>query len=882
MRSLRRFSSRLAGLVTRHRRRARLNEEIEQHLDLQTEENVRAGMPRAEARRQAVLKFGGVEAIKEMYRDQETLPFFETLLLDVKYGVRVLRKSPAFTTIAVLTLALGIGANTAVFSIVYGVIFRPLPYPQPQRIVELTATSPRGSYELDVTYQELQFLQQHSSPFEFLTGFTIQGYNLGLGNDTERVKGQPVSSDYFRVLGINPLLGRDFRPEDNIGDGTHVAILSYGIWQRQARGDRGIIGQTITLDGETFTVIGVMPPGLEATPDVILPGKPDVWTPLALVARTAAQGQNVEVLGRIGQGISFDQAGAQMQGLTPEFRKAFPQELSSTTTLSIQSYRAMLTSDVRMILLALFGAVGFVLLIACANVANLLLGRATARSREFAVRAALGASRKRLVRQLLTESVLLSIMAALLALLLASIGMRSLIALSPSDLPRVNDIHLDGWAFAFTFAVAFVTGILFGLVPAFRASSGGVSEKLGEATARVSGGRKHGRFRGALVVSELALCLVLLTGAALLIETFWRVLNTDPGFNPTQVLSVEVYLAGSRYNSVAAISRYYNEAVQRIGTLPGVKSCAAVGAGLPMQRGGNAGVSLHGKDVQQSFAMRMVTPGFFKTMGVPIVLGRPLSTGDDEKSRPVVVINQTAARELFSGRNAIGELLNVFGVDREIVGVVGDVKSFLDQPAEPGDYIPLAQTPFEVQQLFASFFPTNIVVRASVDPQALGHSLEQQLRAMDPSVGIGHIRTMEQVRSAAVAMRQFNMTLLSVFAALALVLAAIGIYGVIAYGVTQRKHEFGIRLALGAKPGSVVRLVLGQGMILAGLGILVGAAGALGLTRLLRSYLFGVTPSDPAALAATTLVLAAVAILACSIPALSATRVDPMAALRHE
>jgi putative ABC transport system permease protein len=878
----RQFVTRLANLVDRRCQEDRLRAEIEEHIELQTEENIRAGMSPTDARRQALLKFGAIEPIKEAYRDQESIPFVENLLLDLKYGLRMLRKAPGFTAVAVITLALGIGANTAVFSIVYGVLFRPLPYPQPQRIVELTESSPRGSGEKDVTYDELQFLQEHNSPFQFLAGYTVQGYNLRVGNKTERVKGQPVSSDYFHVLGIRPVLGRDFLADDNMGNGAHVAILSYGMWQRQMSGDRETIGRTVTLDGEPFTVIGVMPPGLEASVDPIFPGDTDVWTPLALVSQTAGSGQNIEVLGRLGPGLSLAQALSQMRSITTEFRKAFPHELGSTSTLSIQSYQTMLSSDVRTILLVLFGAVGFVLLIACANVANLLLGRATARSREFAVRAALGASRKRLVRQLLTESVLLSIIAAMVALLLARIAMRSLVALSPSDLPRVNDIYLDGWAFAFTLAVAVITGILFGLVPAFRASSRRIYEKLGEVTGRASSGRKHGRFRAALVVSEVALCLVLLTGAALLIETFWHVLNTDPGFNPSHVLSVEVYHSGSHYNSTAAVSRYYEQAVQRIEALPGVQSASVVTAGLPLRRGANFGLSVANKQVPHTFGIRMVMSDYFRTMGVPLVQGQPLTAADDEKSSPVAVISQEAARLLFPEQNPVGQRFQFARVDWRVVGVVGDVKSYLDKPAEASVYIPLAQTSYPVLKLVSIWFPEYIVVRTSSDPLALSQTIEQQLQATDPSIGIGQIRTMEEVRSAAVAMRQFNMTLLSVFAALALLLAAIGIYGLVAYSVTQRTHEIGIRIALGAKRGDVVRLLLGQGMVLAGLGIGMGIAGSLGLTRLLEGYLYRVQPTDPIALSSTALLLGAVAMLASYIPARRATKADPLIALRHE
>ena len=882
MRSVNRWFARIRNFMTGRRGDERLREEMEQHLAMQTEESIHAGMPPDEAKRQARLKLGGVETIREQFHAEEGLPFLETLLQDLRFAFRVLRKSPGFAVTVVITLALGIGANTAIFSIVYGVVFRPLPYPHPQRIIELTESSPRGSDEKDVTYQELQFLQEHGSPFQFLTGYTVQGYNLSVGNKTERVKGQPVSTDYFHVLGTQPLLGRDFLAEEDTGDGAHVAILSYGTWQTQMGGDRETIGRTITLDGEPFTVIGVMPPGLEGSVDPILPGDTDVWTPLALVGQTAGSGQNIEVLGRLRPGLALAQAQAQMRSITTAFRKAFPQELDPTTTLSIQPYQTMLSSDVRMILLVLFGAVGLVLLIACANVANLLLGRATARGREFAVRAALGASRTRLVRQVLTESVLLSIMAALLALLLARIGMQSLLALSPSDLPRANDIHLDAWAFAFTLAVAVITGILFGLVPAFRASFGEIYEKLGEAAARMSSGRKHGRFRAALVVSEIAMCLILLTGAALLIETFWHVLNTVPGFNPSHVVSIEVYLSGSRYNSTAAVSRYYEEAVQRVERLPGIQSASAITAGLPLRRGANFGLSVAGKQIPRTFGIRMVMSDYFRTMGVPLVLGRPLTAADDEKSPSVSVISQEAARLLFPGQNPIGQRFQFAQLDWQVVGVVGDVKSYLDKPTEAGVYIQLAQTPYPVLNLVSIWFPEYIVVRTSADPLALSQTVEQQLQAIDPSVGIGHVRTMEQVRSAAVAMRRFNMTLLSIFAALALVLAAIGIYGVIAYSVTQRTHEIGVRMALGAKHGDVLWLVLRQGMVLTGFGVGLGIPGALALTRLLESYLYRVQPTDPIAFSSTALLLGAVAMLASYIPARRATKVDPLIALRRE
>ncbi len=884
MKRLKQFLIRFASVFTaQHRSEERLKAEIEEHVALQAQENMRAGMPPAEARRQALLKFGATEAVKEAYRDQRGLPLLETLLQDIRYGIRVLAKNRGVTIVAVLTLALGIGANTAIFSIVYGVVFRPLPYPQPQKIVQLTQSSPRGSDEQDVTYQELQFLQEHASPFESLAGYTVIGFNLRTHNNTVRVKGAPVSADYFRVLGIKPLLGRDFLLQENLGDGARVAILSYGIWQRQAGSDPNIVGQTIMLDAEPFTVIGVMSREMEViNDDSILPGKTEVWTPLALVRKTAGTGENIAVLGRLRAGTSPAQAAAQMRSLTAGFRKAFPLELGPATILSLESYQALLSSAVRPMLLTLFGAVLFVLLISCANVANLQLGRTQARSREFAVRAALGASRARLIHQLLAESVLLSLGAGLLALLLAGSGMRFLLALSPSDLPRVSDIHLDGWAFGFTLIVAVVAGILFGLGPAFRVSVGQINEKLGERSARTGSGREHGRLRSTLAVVEVALCMVLLTGAALLIETFWHVLNTDPGFNPNRVLSIEVWLGGPRYDSTAAIERHYDEVLRRIRSLPGVQSASVVAAGLPLERGGNAGVSLDGKHIQASFGPRMIDPDYFHTMGIPIVLGRSFSPADTADSSAVAVISRSTANLLFAGASPIGSQIKLFDVQREIVGVAGDVKSYLDRPSEPMVYIPLSQSPFNALSLFASWFPTSVVIRTSAEPLALTRAVQQQLSDIDPTIAAGHPRAMDQLRSASVATRQFDMTLLSIFAGLALVLAMIGIYGVIAYGVTERRHEFGVRLAMGANPSNILRLVLRQGVVLAGLGVLIGVAGALALERLLKSYLYDVAPSDPLALGGASVVLGIFAVLASSIPAHRATKLDPMVALRCE
>ncbi|MGH9676063.1 MAG: ABC transporter permease, partial [Candidatus Acidiferrum sp.] len=586
--------------------------------------------------------------------------------------------------------------------------------------------------------------------------------------------------------------------------------------------------------------------------------------------------------------IPLDKARAQMGIVTDEFRKAFAGELDADTKLDLARYQAMLSSDLRTILFVLFGAVAFVLLVACANIANLLLGRAAKRSKEIAVRTALGASRGRLIRQMLSESILLALFGGPVGLGLARFGLQGLLALSPSDLPRAVDIHLDGWAFGFALLVAVLTGVAFGLAPALRNSKSGVSEVLKEGAGRISAGARRTRIRSLLVIGEIGLSLVLLTGAVLLIETFWHVLRTDPGFEPAHVLSMQIWLAGSKYDSRQQVTNFYDELLQKIQTLPGVRSAAVVAAGLPMERGGNMPVQVPGKENDRSFGYRIITPRYFQTMGTPLHLGRSFEVADSSSASPVAMVSASFARGAWPNGNPLGQHVRVGspggGQDppREVIGVVADVKSYLDQPAEPTVYIPVAQAPFGIMKLFEGWFATAIVVRTSPDPLALSRAVAEQLHAVNPAIASGHVRSMEQVRSGAVAMRKFSMVLLSLFAALAVLLAAIGIYGVMAYNVSQRTYEIGVRVALGAHPRQVLRLVLGEGIRLAGVGVLVGIAGAFALTRVLESYLYEVKPTDPLAFLSTAFFLGGIALFACWIPARRATKVDPLVALRCE
>lgn len=807
----------------------------------------------------------------------------ETIVQDLRYGFRMLRKSPSFTALALITLALGIGANTAIFSVVYGILLRPLPYPHPERVVQLCENNQNEKYEKDLTYLELQFLQSHADAFQSLAAFTNVGFNLTARGTAERVNGLHVSSAYFHVLGVNPLIGRTFSPEEDSGDGARVALLSEGLWKRMGS-DQNIPGRTVLLDGVAYAVVGVMPADFERLNTPLTHGETEIWAPMALVHRTVGSGQNLAVIGRLKEGISLDQARSQVGIVSRDFRQAFPDDMAAASRLDLEHYQTMLSSDLHTILWVLFGAVGFVLLIACANIANLLLGRAVVRGREIAIRTALGGSRARLFRQLITESMLLSTFGALAGVALAGWGLKMILALSPSDLPRVADIRLDFRALGFALGLALFTGLAFGLAPAFRACNRNLNETLKEGASRMSPGKRPALFRSTLVVAEIGLALMLLTGAALLTETFWRVLRTDPGFNPSHVLSTQIWLNGSKYNSTETVANFYGDVLRRIQHLPGVESAAVVGAGLPLERGGNMPVEIPGKVTPDAYGFRMVTPGYFRTMSIRLKVGRFIDTRDNQHGAAVAVVSESFARRLFPNENVLGAHLRVGQDDsqREIVGVVGDVKSYLDQPAEPTVFIPMDQAPYGMIKIFESWFATSIVVRTAIDPLAVSRSLQEQQRATDPSVASGHTRTMEEVRSTAVAMRQFDMTLMALFASLAAALAALGIYGVMAYNVRQRTHEIGVRMAFGAQRSHVLGMVYREALLLASMGITVGAASALALTRLLESYLYEVKPRDPVAFVATALLLGAVAMLACYVPARRAASVDPMVALRYE
>jgi predicted permease len=790
--------------------------------------------------------------------------------------------NPGFTIVAVVTLALGIGANTAMFSVVYGVLLRPLPYPDPERIVQISRTYRGEGVFSGFTANAFDFWQQHRDPFEDIAASTGVGFNLAGVGRAERIRALRVSPEYFDVYGVRPFLGRGFAPEEDRVGGPNVAVLEYALWKEQFNGDASAIGRTVALDGVPYTVIGVMPAGFSSVPPAQL------WTTLGPVRHTIGSGQNYQVLARLKQGVPAEQASSFLAALTPSFVNESYQWMSQQDRklLSFRAapYRYVVSSDVRTPLLILFAAIGFVLLIACANVSNLLLARTTARSREMALRNVLGAGRRRILQQVLTESVVLALLGAGTGLALAYWGLDVLLALIPNVLPRTEHLGLNLDALIFTGGIAVLAGILFGLAPAFQVSRANLNDALKEGVQYASAGLRHRRFSSGMVCAEMALSLILLIGSGLLIRTFVGLLNTDPGFSPQKMLTVQIWTTGSQYSSTPALANFYQELVRRIEAVPGVQSAAVVAAGLPLERGGNdnPGVWVGGRREFPSVDYREITPEYFHALGVLLLSGRDFRLADSPQSARVAIINAEFAREYFHGQNPVGQSLVFASGDLAIVGVVGDVRSSLNEPAPPAFFVPITQASYRTDQIFQAWFPTSVLVRTTVNPLSLSREVESAVRSADPNIPIGRIRSMEEVLALSLALQRLLMTLMSVFAGLALVLAAVGVYGVLSYSMRQRTHEIGIRLAVGAQRHEVLQLVVGQGFRLALIGWAIGVAGAFALTRYLSSVLYGVRPNDPLTFVAVSVLLLAAALLAAYIPAWRATKVDPLVALRYE
>ncbi|HZH90556.1 MAG TPA: ABC transporter permease [Pyrinomonadaceae bacterium] len=799
---------------------------------------------------------------------------------DVRYGFRMLWKNPGFTFVAALTLALGIGANTSIFSVVNAVVLRPLPLPDAEQLVWFDGVNPaRGITESSLSMPDYLDWRNQSDAFQSMTAF-VQGSAIlaDEGSEPERVPRGVVTASFFPTVGVNPVQGRALLAEDELPGSEPVAVLSHGLWQRRFGANPNVVGSKFTLSGRSVMVVGVMPAGFD------YPGRAQLWSAL----KTGAEDQRrdnryLHVLARLKPTVTLAQAQTQIDALSARFAQQYP-ETNGGQSAKLTGLQEWTTRSVRTSLLLLFGAVGFVLLIACANVANLLLARSAARRKEIALRTALGAGRPRIIRQLLTESLLLATLGGAAGLILSLFLTDLLIALSPANIPRLNEIKLDARVLGFTVGVVTLVGLLFGLAPAWQASKTDLNEALKDGGRSSTEGHGRNRLRALLIVAEVALSLLLLVGAGLLVKSFVLLRDVHPGFDAKNVLTMRISLPGARYPEPQQSERFYRELTERVRTLPGVEAAGAT-VSLPL---GGSGFSVgrsfipEGRPLVPAESLDtgyfVATPDYFKAMRIPVKTGRVFTEQDKADAPPVVVVNESLARRVFPGEDPIGKRITVWRDEkfaREIVGIVGDVKSSrLDAETKSQIYVPYAQD--------AGWGALSLAVRTTVEPETLTAAVRGAVLSVDKNQPVHDVKTMEDVLSASVANNRLVVLLFGLFALFALVLAAVGIYGVMSYSVTQRTHEIGIRMALGAQPADVLRLILRQGMVLTLLGVGLGLAGSFALSRLLSSLLFGVSATDPVTFGGLSLLLTAVALVACYIPTRRAMKVDPMVALRNE
>ena len=806
------------------------------------------------------------------------------MLNDLRFALRQLTKSPGFTLIAVCALALGIGANTAIFSVVNAVLLRPLPFKNPQQLVMVWENAAHLGFPKN-TPSPANFLdwQKQSSVFAGMAAMIERSFNLTGVGEPERLDGRRVSANMFQMLGVPALLGRAFVPDDD-RPGTHVVLLSHSLWQRRFGSDPGVIGRALTLNGESYTVVGVMPPSVH------LPGygnwKDQVWVPVAFPPEEAAQRGNhfLEVIARLKPGVTIQQAQAEMETIAARLSQQYP-EYNTRIGAVVTPLREQVVGDIKPALLVLLGAVGFVLLIACANVANLLLARAAVRQKEIALRLALGASHTRLTRQFLTESVLLALFGGGFGLLLAVAAIGVLKSFVPATVSQAQTIGIDGKVLLFTGFVAVATGMVFGLAPAIQASHFNLNDTLKEGGRDSAASVKGNRLRNLLVVTEVAVSFLLLIGAGLLINSFFHLRNLDPGFRADHLLTMKIDLSEVKYPDRERRSAFLDELIRRVRALPGAQA-AAIAGNLPLTYNGDSmtiaveGIPDPPPDQRPDVIYRAVGPGYFSTMGIPLLRGRDLTDQDKAESKYVVVISEKTAQHFWPGQDPVGKRLKAGSSTsnvpwREVIGVVKDVRQ--------NDFIapPKMQMYFSYRQL-KDLAPNALVVRTAIDPMSLAASVRNTVWSLDKDQTVSDIDTMEHIVAKAVARQRFSMLLLGLFAALALVLAAVGIYGVLSYSVAQRTREIGVRIALGARRVDVLQMTVTQGLKLVGVGMLIGVVAAFMLTRVMASLLFGVSATDPLTFIGIALVLLMVAILASYIPALRATRVDPIVALRAE
>ena len=858
-----------------------LEEEMRFHLEMKAEENLAAGVSQEEARYAARRQFGNQTLLLEVSRDMWSFRILETLAQDLRYGLWMMLKNPGFTAVTVLTLALGIGANTAIFTVVNAVLLQPLPFHEPEQLVRVA----RSSAEEDRTalsFPDFADIRAQQTVFERMAAWRSGDFTLTGQGDPVNLSGVVATAELFPLLGVGPQLGRGFTPEEDRA-GNRAVILSHSLWQNRFNSDPNVAGKTVTINSQSYNVAGVMPAEFKFP---IQNDPVDLWVSLGADPFIAARGRlNFSVIGRLKPDVTAPQAEAALRVIVDNLARQHT-ESGDFLRARVLPFHQEVVRDVRLGLLLMFGAVGCVLLIACANVANLLLQRATTRRKEIAIRAALGAGRRRIFRQLLTESLLLALTGGVIGWLLAMWLTKLLISLAPRGLPRAPESGVDARVLGFAVLVSLATGVIFGLAPALQAVKTDLNETLKDG-AKGGGGARNNRFRNALIVVEVALTLMLLVCSGLLLNSFLRLQRVDPGFDSHNVLTFRIGLPANRYSQQTQVTSFYQELISRLEAAPGVKSVSAI-SHLPLGlRRGTTGFAIEGiatppdNEVPYSTDFRAVTPGYFKTMGMHIIKGRDFTPRDELRSTQVAIINESLARRYFPNQDPLGKrVMPGIQIDerpwmmREIVGVVRDAKhvSLREEPP-PYIYFPHGQFPRPGMTL---------VVRASNDPKGLTGVVQKETHALDSELPVFEIRTLDQYLASSVSEPKFSALLLGLFAGLALILSCIGLYGVMSYVVAQRTRELGIRMALGAQTRDVLKLVVRQGIGLTLLGAAIGVAVAVALTRMMKSWLFGVSPTDPLTFAVAALLLTIVALLSCWIPARRAAKVDPITALRFE
>jgi putative ABC transport system permease protein len=826
--------------------------------------------------------------------DASSFVSLEYIWHDVRFAVRSLLKAPAFTVVAILVIAVGIGANTAVFSVINTVLLKPLTYPDPQSLVHLMNTGDQGSFP-GANVPKFNIWRQQTGIFHQVAAYDSGGAGLNLtGNDQpEQVQGVHISADYFSILGAPVIAGRTFTAAEDSPHGGNVVVLSYGLWKRRFGGDRAIIGKNIQLNGQPYQVVGVIGRGF------VTDNPADLWLPFQFELTSPDQAHYFGVIARLKSGITVPMANAQLKLAADQYRSTYPGTLGPNNSFGVVLWQELMVRDTRSSLYVLLGAVGLVLLIACANVANLLLIRATARKRELATRSALGAGRWHIIRQLLTESLVISLTGGILGLILGFAGVRFLLAINPGSIPRIGEdgsaVTVDSHVLLFTLGISVLTGIFFGLVPAITASRKNLAAILNESSNRSGVGFRSGKVRSVLVVSEMALALVLVIGAALLIRTFMKLQAVDPGFDKHNVLTMAMSISGDRFQKTSGVAQVIHDGTERINAVPGVTAAAAAcclplqgGFGLPFNIVGRA----NGNNPNTGGAGYFpVSWSYFDVFKVPVLRGRNFTERDNGSAPGVVIINEAMARQFWPKGDPLNDRVEigpgmgpVFAEPpRQVIGVVGDTRDGgLNQDPGPTMYIPVAQMPDKVTELNSRIAPLEWIVRTRMEPHTLTAAVTNAIREATGGLPVAHIRTMDEIVVLTTSRERFNMLLLTVFGASALLMAAIGIYGLMSYSVQQRTQELGVRMALGAQAGNIRNMVIRQGMLLAAIGLVIGIGGAFWLTKFLTGLLFGVKTWDPLAFIMTPILLSAVALLAVWLPARKATRVDPMSALRFE